>query len=101
MSIAPGDFAARRWSDWEVLRSRLILIHPALKGAALGLTCLAITTPCIIAVVVWEKTHPPAFNITVVGDTVDFEFLDPDYAREFAALNRASISIAAQPQSMT
>src|SRR5262249_45039107 len=77
------------------------LIHPALNGAALGLTCLATTALCIIAVVIWEKTHPPAFNITVLGDAVDFEFLDPDYAREFAALNRASISIPAQAESTT
>ena len=76
------------------------LIYPALKGAALGLTCLVITAVCIGVVVVWEKTHPSAFNITVRGDTVDFEFLDPDYAREFAALNRASISIPAHAQSM-
>jgi len=74
-------------------------IHPALKGAALGLACLAVTTACVIAVVVWEKTHPPAFNITVLGDAVDFEFLDPDYAREFASLNRDPASIPAQAQS--
>ena len=77
------------------------LIYPALKGAALGLTSLAITAVCIGVVVVWEKTHPPAFNITVLGDAVDFEFLDPDYAREFAALNRAPISIQAQAQNTT
>ncbi len=68
------------------------LIYPALKGAALGLSALGVTIVCLIAIVIWEKTHPPAFNIAVRANVVDFEFLDHDYAREFAKLNGAQIS---------
>jgi hypothetical protein len=68
------------------------LLHPTLKGAALGLSSLGVTVVCLIAVVVWEKTHPPAFNIAVQGDMVDFEFLDREYARDFAKLNMAITS---------
>jgi hypothetical protein len=63
------------------------LLYPTLKGATLGLSALGVTVVCMVAVVVWEKTHPPAFNITVLGDNVDFEFRDHEYAREFARLN--------------
>jgi hypothetical protein len=63
------------------------LLYPTLKNAALGLSALGVTVLCIIAVVVWEKTHPPPFNITVLGNYVDFEFRDHGYAQEFARLN--------------
>jgi hypothetical protein len=69
------------------------LLYPTLKGAALGLSSLGVTVVCLIAVVVWEKTHPPAFNIAVHGDMVDFEFLDYEYARDFAKLNGATSDV--------
>ena len=68
------------------------LLYPSLKGAALGLSSLAVTSVCIIAIVVWEKTHPAAFDIAVQGEAVEFEFLDRNYAREFARLNQAPIA---------
>jgi hypothetical protein len=72
------------------------MIYPHLKGAALGLASLGFTVVCIAGLVIWEKTHPPAFNIVVQGTAVEFEFLDREYAREFAKLNRAPIEMSAE-----
>jgi hypothetical protein len=86
---------------WQVCRTLTVglgsmalaayLIYPRLKDAALGLTSLGISVMCIIGVVIWEKSHPPSFNIAVRGAAVEFQFLDWNYAEEFAKLNAAPI----------
>ena len=38
-----------------------------------------------------EVIFPPRFDVTFFSDTVDFEFMDPDYAAKFIERNRDSI----------
>ncbi len=43
---------------------------------------------CLMPCFLWELFLPPAIDITAYSDNVDYEFRDPDYALEFAILNR-------------
>jgi hypothetical protein len=74
------------------------LLYLTLKGAPVGarvgmaLSLAGVMTVCLVALVAWEQTHPPAFDIAVHGDVVDFAFRDHEYARDFAKLNGALTS---------
>jgi len=74
------------------------LLYLTLKGAPVGprvvmaLSLAGVMTVCLVALVVWEQTHPPAFDVALHGDVVDFSFRDHEYAREFAKLNGALMS---------
>lgn len=45
---------------------------------------LVLLTPLMV----WELLNPRPFDLTAYAETVDYEFRDPAYAAEFAALNR-------------
>ena len=51
---------------------------------------LGIVLVCPVPVFLWETFYPRPFDMTAYSGTVDYEFLDPDYAAEFAALNRSA-----------
>jgi hypothetical protein len=56
-------------------------------GWAAGLSCLGICVFGIIAVLVWNNFHPPAFTIVVGDDQVEYRFRDAFHGREFARAN--------------
>lgn len=49
---------------------------------------LGIVLACLLPVILWETWFPRPFDMTAFTDTVDYEFRDPDYAAEFAAMNQ-------------
>jgi hypothetical protein len=51
---------------------------------------LGVVLVCLLPVFLWEMFFPRPFDMTAFSDTVDYEFRDPDYAAEFAALNPPS-----------
>jgi hypothetical protein len=63
------------------------LLFPHLKDFWLGLAAFGCTVVALSVLVWWESRHPPRFDISVRGETVEFQFLDAEYAREFACLN--------------
>jgi len=63
------------------------LIYPRLKDALLGLAAFVCTLISLALLVWWERAHPPPFQVSPHLATVDFEFMDVEYAREFARLN--------------
>jgi len=52
------------------------------KWVAMGLILV-----CLAPYFLWEVLFPPSIDITAYPDKVDYEFRDPEYAYEFAALN--------------
>ena len=50
----------------------------------LGLCCVG-----FLAVFIWNRFFPPAFNVDVRQTHVEYEFRDASLAREFAELNQA------------
>ena len=50
----------------------------------LGLCCMG-----FLAVFIWNRFFPPAFNVDVRQTYVEYEFRDSSLAREFAELNQA------------
>jgi hypothetical protein len=46
---------------------------------------------CLIPFVVWETFFPRPIDLIAYSDTVDYEFLDEEYAQEFASLNYEAI----------
>lgn len=54
-----------------------------LQGAILGLSALGVAAVSLSLVVAWEKMHPPAFNLAIHGESVEFEFLDHDVCAGF------------------
>jgi hypothetical protein len=51
---------------------------------------LPVALACYLPVWLWETFVPKPIALTAYADTVDYEFRDADYAREFAELNGAS-----------
>ena len=48
-------------------------------------------TILLIPVVFIEKLFPPRFDMTVYSETIEYEFLDSDYADEFAHRNADNV----------
>jgi hypothetical protein len=42
----------------------------------------------------WETFFPPPIDLTAYSDSVDYEFRDPAYAEEFAALNEMKTDVS-------
>jgi hypothetical protein len=59
---------------------------------------LGIVLVCLVPVFLWETFFPRPFDMTVYSDTVDYEFRDPDYAAEFAALNQTASADASHTE---
>jgi hypothetical protein len=51
---------------------------------------LCIVFVCLLPVILWKTFFPQPFDMTAYSATVDYEFRDPDYAAEFAALNQSA-----------
>ncbi|WP_169973612.1 hypothetical protein [Tautonia rosea] len=49
---------------------------------------MGIALACLLPVFLWETFFPRPIDLTAYSNTVDYEFLDPDYAEAFAELNR-------------
>lgn len=63
---------------------------PWKKWIAMGIALV-----CVAPAVVWQIFFPPPVDLTAYSKTVDYEFRDPQYALEFAVLNRSAIQDAA------
>jgi hypothetical protein len=62
--------------------SKWIAVGPWWKWMLAG---MALTL--ILPLALWQFLHPPPFDMTAYRSSVDYEFLDPAYAEEFALLN--------------
>ena len=72
----------------------LAFVWPYVEGAVPRIlrkwVALAMVLVCLAPVWIWEVIFPPPIDITAFPKTVDYEFRDADYAREFARLNAQS-----------
>ena len=88
------------WRAWDFCRTLiiagvclafgLIFLLPHLEGWATGLIVLGLCCVGFLAVFIWNRFFPPAFNVDVRSTYVEYEFRDGPLAREFAELNGAS-----------
>lgn len=67
-------------------------VFPLVKswGLSRGWSRLAVLALCALPAVpwvLWITLRPPPIDLTVRGDTVDYEFADADYATDFRAAN--------------
>jgi hypothetical protein len=70
------------------LHSRLFVSSPRLlRKLIIG----GIAIAALVPVGFWNLLRPAALAITIDGDHLIYEFRDPDYAAEFAALNDARV----------
>jgi hypothetical protein len=60
---------------------------------------LGIALVCLLPVILWETFFPRPFEMTAFSDTVDYEFRDSGYAKEFAALNEPTVENSSQAES--
>jgi hypothetical protein len=65
----------------------LSLLHGRLPELALALTCFGITCGCLVALVVWERTHPPVFSIEPTDAADTYRFRERAPAERFARAN--------------
>ena len=91
----PGAIAGRRWAQvvmllWLVAVAALVLpwldtlgLARGTKRLVGGLALLAGSAP----VVLWWVLRPPAFDLTVGKQSIDYEFASRDYALRFLAAN--------------
>lgn len=59
---------------------------PFKRWIALGIASL-----CLLPLILWETIFPPPIDLTAFTETVDYEFRDAKYAREFASLKNGKI----------
>ncbi len=87
------------WRAWDFCRTLIIagasfafgmvFLLPRLEGWATGLIVLGLCCLGFLAVFIWNRFFPPAFNVDVHQTCVEYEFRDEALAREFAELNQA------------
>lgn len=65
---------------WPYLED--FIARPIRRWVSMGLILV-----CLAPYIFWEMFFPPSIDITAYSKSVDYEFRDPDYAYEFAALN--------------
>ena len=76
-AIVPAVFAARWYmGDYDGPFKRWII--------------LGIVLVVLLPVLIWDVLFPQPFDMTAFSKTVDYEFRDPEYAAEFAAMNPGS-----------
>ncbi len=88
------------WRVWDFCRTLvigaaslafgIIYLLPRLGDVATGLTVLGLCGVGFLAVFIWNRFFPPAFNIDVRQTHVEYEFRDRSLAREFAEVNQAN-----------
>jgi len=86
------------WRVWDFCRTLIIggasfafgmvFLLPHLEGWATGLIVLGLCSAGFLAVFVWNRFFPPAFNVDVRQTYVEYEFRDASLAREFGELNQ-------------
>jgi hypothetical protein len=87
------------WRAWDFCRTLLlgaacfafgmIYLLPRLEGWAAGLIVLGLCGAGFLAVFIWNRFSPPAFQMDVHETQVEYEFRDAALAQEFAELNGA------------
>ena len=87
------------WRAWDFSRTLiiagaslafgLIYLLPRWGDVPTGLTVLGLCCLGFVAVFVWNRFSPPAFQVDVHSTYVEYEFRDGTLAREFAELNHA------------
>ncbi len=87
------------WRAWDFCRTLIIggasfafgmiYLRPRLEGWAVGLIVLGLCSAGFLAVLIWNRFFPPAFQVDVHRTCVDYEFRDGALARKFAELNGA------------
>jgi hypothetical protein len=87
------------WRAWDFCRTLIIAgacfafgmiyLLPRLEGWATGLIVLGLCCVGFLAVFLWNRFFPPAFQVDVHSAHVEYEFRDAALAREFAELNQA------------
>ncbi|MCU0913240.1 MAG: hypothetical protein MUC88_01600 [Planctomycetes bacterium] len=85
------------WRIWDFCRTLIIAgasfafgmicLLPRLEGWATGLLVLGLCSVGFLAVFLWNRLLPPAFQVDVRSGCVEYEFRDEPLAREFAELN--------------
>ena len=70
----------------------LELVWPLVAGSVSrglrNLAMMGLALICLAPLILYEAFFPHPFNITAYRESVDYEFRDPERAREFAELNR-------------
>jgi len=51
-----------------------------------------LTVILLLPFLLWRTLYPPPINATAYSTTVDYEFLDPNYAHAFADLNGVEVN---------
>lgn len=90
-----GRMRRQRWLQLAV-NAAVIVVGVAVAGSLLQWyqgpfkrwLVMGVVLGCLLPLLVWETFFPRPFDMTAFSDTVDYEFRDPDYAIEFAALNQ-------------
>ncbi len=87
------------WRAWDFCRTLIIggtcfafgmiYLLPRLEGWATGLIVLGLCCVGFLAVFLWNRFFPPAFQVDVHRTSVEYEFRDATLAQEFAELNGA------------
>jgi hypothetical protein len=87
------------WRAWDFCRTLIIggasfafgmiYLLPRLEGWATGLIVLGLCCVGFLAVFLWNRFFPPAFQVDVHETRVEYEFRDAALAQEFAELNGA------------
>ncbi len=87
------------WRAWDFCRTLIIAgacfafgviyLLPRLEGWATGLIVLGLCGIGFLAVFIWNRFFPPAFQVDVHETHVEYEFGDAALAQEFAELNGA------------
>jgi hypothetical protein len=88
------------WRAWDFCRTLIIAgasfafgmiyLLPRLEGWATGLIVLGLCCVGFLAVFLWNRFFPPAFQVDVHAAHVEYEFRNGALAREFAELNGAA-----------
>lgn len=94
---------AVRWRKWLELAVLLgatipavVLLYPWLKQFDLGrqwnkLIVLAVVVVALMPYFLWSVLRPPAFDITVRDEVVEYEFANADYAALFWEQNQEMV----------
>jgi hypothetical protein len=69
------------WVVWPFVSNQVP--RAVQKWVIMGLALI-----CLLPYFLYQTFFPPPFDITAHGDSVDYEFRDPDMANEFAELNQ-------------
>jgi len=87
------------WRAWDFCRTLiiagvslafgLVVLLPRLGDLPTGLITLALCGLGFVAVFIWNRFFPPAFNVEVRDAHVEYEFREESLAREFGELNQA------------